>query len=245
MGISGESYNAARAQFNTTHWSMVLKAARKSEPEQMPAMEELCRIYWYPVYAFIRRQGFSVADAEDCAQEFFQKLFTGTMMGSVSRETGQFRSYLLACCKHFVSNFRDYHRAVKRGGRVSFLPIDVELAETLYRQEKISEPAERAFNHQWAVALINYCQRLLVDDYRAQDKGEQMDLLLPYLLSAETHPPYREIAQKLETSQANVQVMLHRMRRKFRDILQREVRATLADPREIKDEIRFLLSVLD
>ena len=120
MGLSGESYNAAKAQFNTTHWTMVLQAARKCEPEQVRAMEDLCRIYWYPVYAFIRRQGLSVADAEDCAQEFFQKLITGTLMSAVSREKGQFRSYLLVCCRHFVSNFRDYHRAGKRGGRVSF-----------------------------------------------------------------------------------------------------------------------------
>jgi len=245
MGLSGESYNAARAQFNTTHWTMVLQAARKHEPEQIRAMEELCRIYWYPVYAFIRRQGFSVADAEDCTQEFFQKLVAGTMMETVAQERGQFRSFLLACCRHFASNFRDYQRAAKRGGGVSFLSIDIELAETLYRKEKISEPVERAFNNQWATALVNHCRRLLEEDYRAAAKSGQIDLLLPFLLNAETHLAYQEIAQKLQTSPANVQVMLHRMRRRFRDILRREVRATLADPSELKNEIRFLLSVLD
>jgi RNA polymerase sigma-70 factor (ECF subfamily) len=116
MGLSGESYNAAKAQFTVTHWTMVLQAGRRSEPAQVRAMEDLCRIYWYPVYAFIRRQGFAVEDAQDCTQEFFQKLVAGTMIDSVSPEKGRFRSYLLACCQHFVSNFRDRERALKRGG---------------------------------------------------------------------------------------------------------------------------------
>jgi RNA polymerase sigma factor (sigma-70 family) len=224
---------------------MVLQAGRNNEPEQKRAMEELCRIYWYPVYAFIRRQGLLVSDAEDCAQEFFQKLIAGTMIEAVSREKGQFRSYLLACCKHFVSNFRDHQRAIKRGGQISFLQLDLELAETFYSKENGFDSAEHAFDRQWAVALSRHCQRLLEEDYQAAGKETQLTLLIPHLLDADAHPPFQEIAQKLETTPANVQVMLHRLRRKFRDILQREVRATLTDPAELKAEIRFLLSVLD
>src|SRR5277367_3334453 len=135
---------------------MVLQAARKREPEQVRAMEELCRIYWYPVYAFVRRQGFSVPDAQDCAQEFFQKLLAGTMIDSVSPGKGRFRSYLLACCQHFVSNFRDRQKALKRGGEVSFLSIDQELAETLYQKEEAAQSPEKSFDHAWAKALVKH-----------------------------------------------------------------------------------------
>ena len=245
MGLSGQSYNAAKAQFDSTCWTMVLQAARKHEPEQIRAMEELCRIYWYPVYAYIRRQGMEVADAEDCTQEFFQKLVTGAMMDSVERQKGQFRSFLLACCQHFVSNFRDHQRAVKRGGRISFLQIDVELAENLYRKEKTSDSPEHAFDRQWALALIKHCQRLLREDYSHAQKEPQYEKLAPYLLSPEASAPYIEMAQAMGTTSANVQVMLHRMRRRFRDILRREVGATLAEPGELKEEIRFLLSALE
>lgn len=245
MGLSGESYNAAKAQFNTTRWTMVLQAAREDEPEQRRALEELCRIYWYPVYAFIRRQGLLVADAEDCTQDFFQKLTTGTMMDAVSQEKGQFRSYLLACCRHFVSNFRDHQRAIKRGGQISFLQIDLEVAETSYQKENSAGSAEHAFDRQWAAALTRHCQKLLEEDYQRSRKEHQLTLLRPHLLDPNAHPPFQEIAQKLQTTPANVQVMLHRMRRKFRDILQREVLATLTDPAELKVEIRFLLSVLE
>lgn len=231
------------AQFDSTRWSVVLEAARKSEPQQIRAMEQLCQIYWFPLYAFIRKQGFSPADAEDHTQTFFQKLISGSMLEVVSPERGKFRSYLLACCKNFLINVYNRDQAIKRGGGSLSFSIDALEAEDRFHAE-ITDHAtpEKAYDKGWALALIEHVVKNLETEYREAGKEQHFFLLRPLITMEGSEVSYLDMAEELHTTEANIQIMVFRLRRKFGEKLRHELRATVEEPSEVEDELRYLIS---
>ncbi len=243
MSLETRSYKSEKAKFATTHWSAVLRAAQSDHPGRVEAMEMLCRTYWYPVYAFVRRRGVNPADAQDCAQEFFQQLITGSLLKDVSPGKGRFRSYLLACCQHFLLNRWERERAQKRGGGAPHISLDSDAEDRFLQAAEIQSP-ENGFDREWALALFRRVDVLLADEYRAAGKGELCDTLHPHLSSAKELPTI-DLAQKLGTSENHLHVLLHRLRQRYRELLRGEVAATLDDPADLKDEIRYLLKQLE
>jgi RNA polymerase sigma factor (sigma-70 family) len=231
--------------FQTTQWQMVMAAGSSDSPVHKQAMEELCKIYWPAIYAHIRRQGFSPADAEDHTQEFFYRLIERPMLNQTSSEKGRFRSYLMACCNHYISNSRDYAKAQKRGGNLMFVSIDTAMAEHGF-QATLKDPVtpEREFERGWANALMERVLIQLQRNYQNEGHGDIFALLHPLITDAFPRGEYAQLAARLEVTEANLQVMVHRLRRKHVELLRNEVKSTLLDHSELEDELRHLISAL-
>jgi len=237
------SYKSEKPRFETTQWSAVLRAAQSDHPRRMEAMEALCRAYWYPIYAFARRRGLSSVDAQDCAQEFFLQMVEGSLFRDLSPAKGRFRSYLLACCEHFLLNLWEKQRAQKRGGHLPHLALDAE-SEDRFLYLADTHTAEGHFDREWARQLLRRVESLLAQNYQGAGKSKQWEVLSPYLGSTR-ELPVAELMQKLEVSENNLHVLLHRLRQKYRELLRNEVSLTLDDPADLKDEIRYLLKQLE
>jgi RNA polymerase sigma factor (sigma-70 family) len=231
------------AQFPTTHWSQVVAAANPAEPEARDALAALCRRYWYPLYAFIRRRGHDPASAEDLVQGFFAALLEKDGLSSVDRAKGRFRSFLMAACCHFLANRRDHDQALKRGGGRVFLPIDTPEAEDRYRRELTHElTAERLFERRWATTLLDHVLQRLGAEMSAVGKGHMFEAVKPALLGSVEKVPYDRLAAKLGCSESAARLAAHRVRARYRALLRQEVTSTLADPDAVDDEIRELFA---
>ena len=233
------------AAFATTHWSVVLKAARISSPEASGALESLCRTYWYPLYAFVRRAGNSPHDAQDFTQAFFARLLEKNYLGDVRRERGKFRSFLLASLKHFMANEWDRAKAQKRGGAVTFISIDEQNAEERYLLEPAdSLTAEKIFERRWAYTLLDNVLNRLQEEFAEAGKGADFETLKMFLSGEKNSPSYAEIAPRLGTTEAGLKVAVHRLRKRYRELLRKEIAQTVAGPAEVEAEIRHLFSAL-
>src|ERR1041385_7318171 len=158
--------------FSTTHWSIVLAAGQDFRPARQAAVERLCCTYWYPLYAYVRRLGYDVEDAEDLTQGFFARLLEKNFLAQVDRQKGRFRSFLLACLRHFVADQQDCARAVKRGGRCTFIPMETQSAEDRYQQEPVDEMnAAKIFERRWALTLLEFAEARLRQEYVAAGKS--------------------------------------------------------------------------
>ncbi|MHC4403510.1 MAG: RNA polymerase sigma factor [Planctomycetota bacterium] len=231
--------------FKSTHWSVVLAAADRSSPECEDALATLCVTYWYPIYAFIRRQGASVHEAEDLTQAFFVRLLERDFLDNVGPEKGRFRTFLLVCLRRFLANERDRRSAKKRGGGRRPVSIDFAAADRRYRQEPFHElTAERVFQRRWTLALLERVVGLLAEEFRQSGKAALFDGLKVYLVAEQRMPPYAETAEKLGTSEGAVKVAVYRLRERFRRTLRAEVARTLDNPDDVDDEIRRLFEVL-
>lgn len=233
-------------QFLTTQWSMVIAAGRNDTVRARAALERLCSVYWFPLYAFVRRQGFNAADAEDLTQSFFLRLIEKQDLAGVDRAKGKFRSFLLAAMKNFLANEWDRIKAQKRGGgRQNFTSLDAKSAESRYRLEP-ADPmtADKLFERQWALTLLDEVLRRVRDDYEAEGKGGLFDALKFTLAGAGDAQPYAEIGAKLGMNEGAVKVAVHRLRHRYRDTLRAEIAATVADPEEVDDELRHLFAAL-
>lgn len=221
-----------------THWTSVVVPASL---ESAQALEELCVKYWYPLYAFLRRQGRSPEDAKDLTQGFLAQLLANGALGKVDRTKGKFRSFLLACLNNYVQNERDREHAVKRGGGQPTVPIDVLAAEDHYHLEPadVQDPA-RIFERRWATTLIEHVLQQLKSRYARDQKLELFEALLPYLNGDAERGGYSEIAARLNKSEGAVRVTVTRLREEFRDLLRAEVGRTVSSPAEIDTEIRHL-----
>lgn len=243
-----ENHSAPReaAQFTPTHWSVVLAAAgRADSTHARDALERLCRNYWLPIYAFIRRQGHHPHDAQDLTQEFFARLLERNYLAGVDREKGRFRSFLLASVKHFLANEWDKSKAQKRGGGRLPISIDAAMAESSCRLEPVDMvTAEKIFERRWALALLEQVLRRLREEYTRDGKEKQFEQLKGTLTEASRSLPYAEIAVRLATSEGAVKVAVHRLRQRYRELLRAEIADTVADAREIDDEIRNLFAAL-
>ena len=234
-------------QFAATRWTLVLTAARGTATTQATrALEDLCSTYWYPLYAFVRRSGCDRHAAEDLTQEFFARLLAKHYLAEVDRTKGKFRSFLLASLKHFMANEWDKGRAQKRGGGAqNFTSLDAKFAETRYAREPADpQTAEKAFDRNWALTLLDAVLRRVREDYAAEDKTGLFEELKTTLTGEKGGPPYAEIAARLGMSEGAVKVAVHRLRHRYRDALRAEIAETVDSPEEVDDELRQLFAAL-
>jgi DNA-directed RNA polymerase specialized sigma24 family protein len=245
MGNLGQDSTASgRAQFDNTHWSVVLLAGQSSSPICQEALENLCASYWYPLYAFLKRQGYSSADAKDLTQEFFAKSLQKNFLSSVNPARGKFRSFLLAALKNFLANEWDRAHAEKRGGKHTFVSIDEQTAEGRYRVEPTSTiTPEELFDHQWALAVFDETFRKLKAEWEAAGKGAQFKELHIYLATEPVAGAYAAVGMRLQMSNEAVAVEVHRLRKRYGELLRKEIGRTVSTPAEIEEEMRFLFSV--
>ena len=241
-----ETVSQRGANFTPTHWSVVLAAAAHSDSASgRDALEKLCRNYWVPIYAFVRRQGHSPHDAQDLTQEFFARLLEKNYLADADRAKGRFRSFLLASLKHFLANEWDKANAQKRGGGRVLISIDADAVETSFGAELAHEiTADKIFERRWALALLDQVLRRLRQEYTRDGKEKQFEQLKQTLTEASRSVPYAEIAARLGITEGAVKVAVHRLRQRYRELLRAEIADTVASPAEIEDEIRNLFAAL-
>jgi RNA polymerase sigma factor (sigma-70 family) len=231
-------------EFPTTHWTLVTRVNHGGEVRQA-ALDELCRLYWYPIYAFLRRRGYPQHDAEDLTQGFFLKLIEDESLAAADAGKGRLRTYLLHHLKRHLTDHKRFAGALKRGGSSPTIPFADLHAEDRYGREPLDErDPERLFSRTWANELVAGVRERLRSDFEESKRPEGFDVLLPFLLLDEEPPSYREVAGRLRASEVSVRLMVSRLRAKFRDLLREEISRTLASPAEADAEIRWLRSIL-
>jgi len=232
---------AADDIFATTHWTVVLAAGRRSTPQSDRALEELCRTYWYPLYAYVRRHGHSKEDAEDLTQGFFARFLERNFLEGVSSEKGRFRAFLLVALKHFLANEWDKSQRQKRGGGVAQLSLDWQDADTRYQIDPADQLSpDKLYDRAWALTLLEQVIRRLRDECAADGKGQMFEQLKPFLMAGQKAIPYAEAAAKLGLNEGAARVAVHRLRQRYRELLREEISQTLADPADVEEELRAL-----
>ena len=236
---------AARGRFMTTRWSLIVAAGGSSSERSTVALATLCEAYWYPAYAFIRRQGHDADAARDLTQEFFTRVLEKHYFSAADPSRGRFRAFLLTAIRHFLSNERDRERALKRGGSARMLSLDVETAEGTYQLEGRDDlTPEKLFDARWASLLLDRALTRVKQEYVTASKAALFDELKGFLTGANDDVPYADAARALSLSEGAVKVAVHRLRRRFRDALVREIAETVSDPADIDGEIRHLLQAV-
>lgn len=234
-----------RAGFNATRWTVVMAAARGNDsPRAAEALAELCRTYWYPLYAFLRRHGHASHEAEDLTQAFFAKLLDRDFLANLDRHKGKFRSFLLSSLKHFLSDERDRASAQKRGGGRRVISLNGLDAENRYRLEPSHDLSpEKMYEKQWALSVLEHVLSRLQAKWAAAGKLALFEHLQP-TLAAGRATPYEEIARRLGTTEGAIKSAAHRLRRQYRALLIEEISQTVTAPGEVEGEIRYLMSCL-
>ena len=231
--------------FATTLWSLVLDAGIGDLARSAPALQRLCTIYWYPVYAFIRRRGSDVHEAEDLAQSFFAHVLEGEMLQRANQDKGRFRSFLLGALTNFLNNESDKRRTLKRGGRSQILSLDEAKAEGLLSEEPAVElTPERLFDRRWAFALVEHVLATLRGEYLSPGNIRLLARLEPFLTQEIPPGSYTQLSWELGMNPSALKVALHRLRRRFGELLRREVSHTVVDAASLDEELRYLLSVI-
>jgi RNA polymerase sigma-70 factor (ECF subfamily) len=230
--------------FATTQWSVVL-AAGASGSQAAQAMQQLCRAYWYPLYAYIRRRGSNSHDAQDLTQEFFAQILQRDDLAGVRREKGRFRSFLLASLQHFLTNEWKKENRLKRGGGKSIVSIDQTDGEHRYAAEPVHDLSpDKLFERRWAMTLLDRAINHLRDEHAAASKLEIFQQLKVFLTGAENGPKYAELGGQLGLSENALKMAVSRLRRRYREILRAEIAHTVASADDIEDEIRHLFAAL-
>ena len=230
--------------FALTRWSVVISAQADDAPAAAAALEELCRAYWYPLYAFVRREGHPSHEAEDLTQEFFAQLLARDFLHGIDRGKGRFRCFLLASLRHFLANQHDLAKAQKRGGGRKILSLDAATADSRYRVEQADTlTPEKLFERQWALAVLDQVLARLQAEFQAAGKTAIYENLKEALTMG-SGAPYAELGARLGMSEGAVKVAVHRLRRRYRELLREEIAQTVAGPDEVEDEIRHLLACL-
>ena len=231
--------------FATTRWSVVIEAGRSDSSEGAHALAELCRVYWYPLYAYVRRQGFDVPTAQDLTQDFFAKLLEKNYVGIADRKRGKFRWFLLTAFKCFLANEWDRAHAQKRGGGARPLSLDEMTAEERYGHEPADTlTADQIYDRRWALELLDRVRRCLREEYEAAGKAERLAFLEPALSGATPGTDYAQAAHQLGASEAALRQEAHRFKRRFGQLLREEVTRTVAQPNEVAEELRYLIDVV-
>jgi RNA polymerase sigma factor (sigma-70 family) len=231
--------------FATTHWSVVLAAGREESAQAGEALERLCRAYWYPLYAYVRRWGYGPEDAQDLTQEFFARLLAKDYLTRADPHKGRFRSFLLAGLKNLLCDERDKQGRLKRGGRQQVISFDERVAEGRYGLEPVNElTPERLFERSWGATLLERAASRLREEYVAAGKAELYEQLTEFRLDAPEQRPYAEVAAQLGLSESAVKSAIYRLRQRHHELVREEIARTLADPAEVDDEIRYLLGVI-
>jgi RNA polymerase sigma factor (sigma-70 family) len=229
--------------FVTTRWTVVLSAGRRSSPQADQALEELCRAYWYPLYAFVRRHGRSREEAEDLTQAFFARFLEKNYLEGLRRERGRFRAFLLAALKHFLANEWDRANRQKRGGQATHLSLDWESAENHYHLEPADTLSpDRLYDRAWALALLEKVITRLREECEAAGRGVLFEQARTFLTTDKAAIPYAAAAAALSMEEGAVRVAVHRLRRRYRELLRDEIAQTLSEPGRVEEEMRTLFS---
>ena len=247
MGRETEAAPGAVAQplFATTHWSAVMAAGQGGTPQSAVALERLCSTYWYPLYAYGRRQGYDVADAQDLTQGFFAHILSRGFLKRANPSKGKFRSFVLASLKYFLADEWAKLQAQKRGGGRSPVFLDAQTAEARYRLEPVDlMDAEKIFERRWATALLERVLDRLEEEFSESGRKPVFDQLRAFLLGEKGSATYAEIAAASMMTEGAVKVAVHRLRQRYRELFREEVAHTVEQPSELNDEVRHLFSVL-
>jgi RNA polymerase sigma factor (sigma-70 family) len=240
-----EAPRAPAGCFVTTHWSVVLTAGRNDTTRARAALEQLCRNYWQPLYAYVRGSGYSREEAEDLTQEFFTRLLADNTIARADPARGRFRSFLLGSLKHFLAHEWEKARAQKRGGGAQLIPLEFDTAETRCVQPVApGDTPDRAFDRQWALALLTIVLGRLRREYGDAGREDLFLGLKDTLSGGRAEIPYRELGARLGLSEGAVKVAAHRLRQRYRDLLREEIANTVAGPEEVEQELQQLFAAL-
>jgi len=236
--------SSPQARFVTTQWTMVAAAGSPDSPGHRQALEALCRTYWFPLYAYLRRQGCDSHQAQDYTQGFFASLLERHALQQADPAVGKFRSFLLASLKHFVADDRDRQQAKKRGGGKCF-PLDVDDAETRYSLEPADTMSpEKLFMRSWALTVLREALTQLKAECVEAGKGQIFERLKTRLQADETPASYNDTAVELGMTESAVRVAVHRLRQRYGELVRRQIAQTVADPSEVDEELRELFAAL-
>ncbi len=231
--------------FPPTHWSVVLQAAQTGSPHADQALARLCQAYWYPLYAFARRQGCSPLDAEDLTQGFFLHLIEKNTLAVADRARGRFRTFLLSSMKHFLINEWQRGQALKRGGAHVVVSLDADTAETRYAAEPTGGVSpENLYDRNWAWTVLDRVLGRLRTEEETGGKGNLFHRLKPALMGERLGSSYAEVAAEFNLTETALRMAVHRLRRRFRKLLREEIAPTVAGPKEVDEEIRHLFAAL-
>ncbi len=239
-----ESGNGREDWFQTTHWSVVLVAGRETSLKSAEALEQLCRAYWYPLYTYIRRRASDQVEAQDLTQEFFARMLAKQWLAQAEPARGKFRSFLLASLNHFLAN--EWHRSQrqKRGGGRPAISLD-DTAEGRYLVQPSTEATpEKAYERQWALTLFDRALEQLRAEHARTGKDRQYELLKDYLWQQGNADEYQRAGEQLQLSHGAVSSAVHRLRQRYQQLVRQEIAHTVADPREVEEELRALMTAL-
>lgn len=238
--------NASPRAFVTTHWSVIHTAGQGSSLEADAALERLCRTYWWPLYAFVRRRGHEPHDAQDLTQEFFARLLAKDFLRAVDRSKGKFRSFLLAALEHFLANEWRRSRTQKRGGGAGFISLDDTSTENRYLQVPSSALSpEQVFEQQWAMTLLDQAVSRLQGEFGSAGKEALFNEIKIFLTGDKLAGGYAELASKLRTTEAALKMAVSRMRKRYVELLREEIANTVSSPKEVEEELRALYATLN
>ena len=231
--------------FPMTQWTVVLAAGGTPSPESAAALERLCSSYWYPLYAFVRRSGYSPEDAEDLTQEFFARLLEHNWIAHADRHKGRFRSFLLMTMKRFLSKEWKRAKRLKRGGAVRLVPVHLNAAEMRYcREPADTRTPEQMFEMEWALTLLESVLVRLCEDHAREGKGALFQALEPCLIGSREAQPYAALGSQLGMTEGAARVAVCRLRERYRERLREEIGHTVASPAEVEEELRHLRRVM-
>lgn len=231
--------------FATTHWSVVLAAGRQDTTRAANALEELCQTYWYPLYAHARRRGYASPDAQDLTQGFFACLLERQSLRNVDPTKGRFRSFMLGALNHFIASEWAKMQTQKRGGGREIVPLHLGAAEHRFDLEAGGQiTPDQAFDRAWATALLHKVLGQLEEEFRSEKKTELFAALKQTLAGSRESQPYAALATKLNLNEGAVKTAVHRLRRRYRQLLEAEIANTVGSPAEVKAEMNYLLTVV-
>ena len=234
-----------QTRFATTSWTQVLAARDAPSTEARQALEGLCRVYWYPLYAFVRRQGHDAEESRDLTQAYFAALLEKGYLGDYDPERGRFRTFLMTSVKHFLSKERDKALAWKRGGRADVVSLDAQEVEGRYRIEPVDRlTPEQIFERRWALTVLERALARLRREQEDTDRGKEFARLEGFLTGRQATASYRDVAAELGTSEGAVKTSIHRLRQRFGQVLRSEIAETVSSPAEVDDEVKHLLGVI-
>lgn len=231
--------------FETTDWTLVRTAREGDDRRARAALARLCGNYWLPLYVYVRHLGHSPDDAADLVQGFFTALLEKNYLKRVDPEAGRFRTFMLSSLKNYLANERAKERTQKRGGDAVLVPLDSRQAERLAKSDSSDGATpEDVFHRRWARTVVDRTLARLREERAAVGKAEEFDLLSQHLIGEEPHTPYRDLAERLGTTEGALRVAVHRLRTQFGEILRHEIRQTMLQPQDIDREVRELLATL-
>jgi RNA polymerase sigma-70 factor (ECF subfamily) len=234
-----------QTRFATTSWTKVLAARDAPSTEARQALEGLCRVYWYPLYALVRRQGNDAEDARDLTQAYFAELLEKGYLDDYDPERGRFRVFLMSSVRHFLSKQREKALAWKRGGRADVVSLDGDEVEGRYRFEPVDNlTPEQVFERRWALTVLERALARLRREQEDADRGREFGHLEGFLTGQGADASYREVAEQLGTTESAVKSSIHRLRQRFGQLLRAEIAETVSSPAEVDDEVKHLLGVI-